>query len=382
MTTPYPEDPTAVPEIASMNASQTGDQNDLVDLMVTYYQTLRPNWTPNAGHLETQLFETFALALTGEIVAVNNVPYAIAQQLMAYEGVFADDGTKAAARVQFTTTPSLNPITVPAGTRLRLTLDASVGEHVDLITEEPVTIYPDQGNTTGYASAVAEYPGGNANGIPAGTRLDIIDSMPLVETATLFTDLTGGRDPEDQEDFARRAEQARMSLSGTLGNPENFEAYAQRDPAVGRAHVLDRYDPLNPTATATGHVTIITMDHTGQPLTDAQMATLLTDLKDHALASLEIHVLPPTYTTVDLTVTIRARPGYDHDVVAQAATAAIRQYFSPLTWDWSPTVSAYMLVGVLSAVHGVSEVLNVPEAIPLAGSAPVPVPGTITVTVE
>ena len=115
------------PDIAALNALNVGQEPDLVSLMVTYYQSKRPSWSPNAGHIETMLFEAFALALSGEIVAVNNIAYQVVQQLMAYEGVYADEGARAGTRVKFTVTPSLNPVTIPAWTRLRLTLDESQG---------------------------------------------------------------------------------------------------------------------------------------------------------------------------------------------------------------------------------------------------------------
>lgn len=367
------------PDIAAMNAISTGAEIDLVNLMIAYYQSKRPSWTPNAANVEVMLFEAFAMALSGEVVAVNNVAYTIVQQLMAYEGVYADNGARAAARIRFEVTPSLNPVTIPSGTRLRLSLDDSVGEAVDLITEEPITIYPE--TSTGFASAVAEFVGGGANGTPAGTPLSIIDNLPLVETATLYTAVLGGRDPETEQQFAARAEAARSALATTVVRPENFQNFAVRDPAVGRAFVLDRYNPADPSVTATGHVTVVVMDDVGQPLTAAQMTTLLNDIQDRALASLAIHVIAPTYTTVNATVEIRVRSGYDPDVVSTAAEDAITTWLSPMTWDWSPQVTPNMLVGLLSNVPGVAEVVTVPAAIALGQPAPVPLPGAIIVNV-
>lgn len=371
-----------VPEIAAMNAISTGSEVDLVNLMVTYYQSKRPAWTPNPAQVEVLLFETFAMAISGEIVTVQNVAYQVVQQLMSYEGVDPDNGARAAARIEFHVTPSLNPVVIPAGTRLRLTLDHSVGESIDLLTEEPVTIYGDGGNVVGYATAAAETVGGGANGTAAGTFLDIIDNLPLVESARLYTPVLGGRDPETEMDFAARAEEARAAFANTLVRPENYENYSVRDPAVGRAHVLDRYDPNMPGATATGHVTVVTMDAQGQPLLGSQITALANSIRERALSSLAIHVISPTYTTVDLAVTVRVRTGYDADVVGARVTDALEAWLSPLTWDWSDTITAYMLVGLLSSVVGVAEVVSVPDAIPLATPAPVPLAGAITVTTQ
>lgn len=368
------------PDIAAMQAVSTGQEIDLVNLMVTFYQSRRPSWSPNTGHVEVGLFESFALAMSGEIVAVNNVAYAIVQQLMAYEGVYADNGSRAAARIKFTVTPSLNAVTVPAGTRLRLTLDDSVGDAMDLITEEPVTIYGDGGNTVGYASAVSEYVGGGANGTPEGTQLDVIDNLPLVETAELYTPILGGRDPETEQQFAARAEAARAALATTVVRPENFENFAIRDPAVGRATVLDRYNPAEPGGISTGHVTVVVMDDGGQPLTTTQMSAILNSIRDRSLSSLETHVISPTYTTVDMTVTIRVRPGYSSDLVTAQAASALTTWLDPLTWQWDTSITPFMIVGLLTTVPGVAEVVSTPATISLAAPAPVPIPGAIIVT--
>lgn len=377
-----PEGAYNIPEIAAMNAVSTGTEIDLVNLMVTYYQSKRPGWTPNAAHIEVAMFETFALALNGEIVTLNNVAYTMVQQLMSFEGIYADNGARAAARVKFTVTPSLQPVTIPVGTRLRLALDDSVGESVDLITEEPVTVYPDGGNTTGYASAVAEYVGGGANGTPTGSPLEIIDTLPLVETAELYSPVLGGRDPETEQQFAARAEQAKAAFANTLVRPENFANFAQRDPAVGRAFVLDRYNPAAPGFVATGHVTVVAMDSNGQPLTSEQLTALQNAIITQALSSLAIHAISPTYTTVNMAVTIRVRDGYDPDLVGAAAQDAIERWLSPLTWDWSNRITANMIVGLLSNVVGVAEIVSTPTEIVLADPAPVPVPGTITITTQ
>lgn len=367
------------PDIAAMHAISTGQEIDLVNLMVTFYQARRPSWNPNTAHVEVGLFESFAMALSGEIVAVNNVAYAIVEQLMAYEGVYVDNGARAAARIKFNVTPSLNAVTIPAGTRIRLTLDDSVGDATDFLTEEPVTIYGDGGNTVGYASAVAEYVGGGANGTPVGTQLGLVDNLPLVETAELFTPVLGGRDPETAQQFATRAEAARAALATTIVGPENFENFAVRDPAVGRATVLDRYNPAEPGTTSTGHVTVVVMDAGGQPLTTAQMTAILNNVQDRALSSLQIHVISPTYTTVNMNVDIRVRAGYSADLVTTQAATALTNWLDPLTWEWDATITPFMIVGLLTNVPGVAEVVNTPATITLATPAPVPLPGAITV---
>lgn len=380
MTSNYPEPVYETPDIAAMNIVQSGNEADLVQMMTTFYQRKRPSWSPHPGNIETMIFEVLASVITGEIAAVNNLAYEVVRQMLAHEGIVYDEGAFASTRVQFEVQTSLNPVEIPAGTRLRLSLAASLGETVDLITEEPITIYPDGGNTIGYASAVAEYVGSSANGTPAGTPLSLVDGVPLVKSVTLFTPILGGRDPETDEQFAARAEQARAAFNGTLGRPESFEAFALRDPAVGRAHVLDRYDPAAPTTTATGHVTVVVADSVGQPLTDQAMSGLRSEIMENSLASLDIHVLAPTYTTVNIDVTVRVQPGYDPDVVSSTVTQALENWLSPTTWNWATQITPYMVVGLVDPIPGVSEVITVPQTITLTGDAPLPLAGVVNVT--
>jgi uncharacterized phage protein gp47/JayE len=376
----YPEPVYETPDIAAMNIIETGNEADLVQMMITYYQRKRPSWTPHPGNVEVMIFETLASVITGEIAAVRQVAFEVVRQLLAHEGIVYDEGAYASARVRFETQTSLQPVEIPRGTRLRVTLAASLGETADLVLEEPVTIYPEGGNNVGYGSAVATFVGSAANGIPAGTPLSMVDNVALVQSVTLFTPILGGRDPETDETFAARAEQARAAFNGTLGRPESFEAYALRDPAVGRAHVLDRFDPANPTATSTGHVAVVVTDAVGQPLTDQAMSALRSDIMENALASLNIHVLVPSYTTVDMAVTLRVHPGYDPDLVASTVTQALENWLSPVTWNWAKQITPYMIVGLVDPIPGVAEVITVPATITLPGSAPLPVAGVISVT--
>lgn len=377
----YPEDSYQTPEIAAMNAVDVGTEPELVSLMTRFLQARRPSWTPNTGNIEVMLFEAFAIALNAEMLAIRNLPYELVRQLLSYDGVIPDDGAVASTRVEFRVLPSLDAQVIPAGTRLRLTLDESVGESVDLLTEEPVTIYPDGGNNVGYASAVGEFMGSAANGTPAGTPLEVIDNLPMVDGVYLYTPVLGGRDPETEEQYAARAEQARSAKTTSLARVENFENYAAGSPLVGRAHVLDLYDPAIPGVVAPGHITLVVTDPSGSPLTESNAAALEEDIADMALASLNIHVIAPTYTTVDMAITVRVASGYDPEVVSAGVEEAIRAWLTPERWDWAPAITPYMVVGRVDPIPGVAEVIAVPATINLPGAAPLAQAGVITVSV-
>jgi hypothetical protein len=179
-----------------------------------------------------------------------------------------------------------------------------------------------------------------------------------------------------------RASAVLARQASTLVLPEHFAYAALSRPEVGRAKVLDLYNPATAPASAPGHVTVAVTDAAGAVLSAGQRAAIEADLRAGALASLSVHAISPTYTTVNLAVTVRASFGADPVAVKAAVEAAIWAWLSPATWDWSASVGQFALAAVVAAVPGVAEVQTVPASVALSGAAPLPTAGTITATVN
>lgn len=368
------------PEYEALNFLNYGTEPDLVAAGVAHALTALPEWQPRAGNTEMVLMESLAVMLGPAILSLQMLPGQIVEQLMALYGVTRGDGDPVTGRVQFDVTNSAPTQTIPAGTRLRLTLPAT-GESVDFLTAEELTIITTE-TLTGQVNVYAEFLGQVGNLTPADTVFDLVDSLPFVEQVVSVATFTGGAGPESDTAFQSRASATLARLTSTLVLPESFQYAAASREEVGRAKVFDLYDPANPeTDPAVGHVSVAVTGRDGEPLTAGEASDIATWLSNQALASLLVHVINPTYTTVDVTVTVKPSFGFTAAQVQASVDAQLRAWLDAKTWDWNPVVGQYAIVAKVAASAGVAEVTAAPADIPLAGKAPLPVAGSITVNV-
>ncbi len=374
------ETPSDVPEFEALNLLNFGTETDMVDAAKAYSMAAMPEWEPRAGNTEVVLMEALAVMLGPEILAVELLPGRIVEHLMRLYGVSRHAGAPVWGRVRFTVTNSAATQVIPAGTRLRLGLPAT-GETVDFLTAEAVSIITTE-SLTGEVDVYAEYLGTVGNFTPVDTTLDLVDSLPFVEAVKTINVLGGGKGEEADQEFNGRASATLARLTSTLVLPESFQYAAGSRIEVGRAKVIDLYNPATPeTNPAVGHVTVAVAGLEGEVLAPAVTAEIEGWLATQALASLAVHVIDPTYTTANIAVTVKGSFGYSVAQVQASVQAELTAWLSPKTWDWNPVVSQYAIVSRVAAAPGVDEVTSAPASIPLAGKAPLAVAGTITVTV-
>lgn len=136
-------------------------------------------------------------------------------------------------------------------------------------------------------------------------------------------------------------------------------------------------------------LTVAVADIDGAACTSPEKAAVLAMLQAAREPNFLMAVIDPTYTTVNVTFTGKALPGFDPDTVSAAAVEAITAYISPATWGgtgvWPNEVRLLDVAGVLAAVPGFtfaaggSVLLNGSAAdLSLAGIAPLPELGTVT----
>jgi hypothetical protein len=369
-----------IPEYEALKLLNFGAEPDLVNAGVAYATAVLPEWQPRAGNTEMVLMEALAVMLGPEILAVQMLPAQIIEQLMTLYGVTREDGNPVTGRVYVNVTNSAPIQVIPAGTRLRLTL-AETAETVDFLTTDELQIITSE-SLTGQVDVYAEFLGTVGNFTPADTVLDMVDSLPFVESVKTATVLSGGAGPENDSIFQGRAAATLARLTSTLVLPESFQFAAASRPEVGRAKVFDLYDPANPLVDpAVGHVTVAVASQDGTALAPAVTAEIGYWLTNQALASLQVHVIDPTYTVVGLAVTVKPSFGFTTAQVQESVEAALRAWLDPRTWDWNPVIGQYAIVAKVAAAAGVAEVTAAPANIPLAGKAPLPTVGTVTVTV-
>ncbi len=368
------------PEFEYVRLLDFGTESDLVDIGTAYASTALPEWTPRAGNTEMVLMESLALMLGVEVLAVQQVPNMVVESLMGLYGITRDDGGESTGRVAFTVTDSNPTQIIPAGTRLRY-YAAATGETLDVLTVEQVSIITSE-TLTGQVDVVAEIAGVSPNGTTVGTPLDVVDALlPFVESVEVVTAFAGGSGVESDDSYYGRAAAALARLTSTLVSPDSFTYAALSQPGVGRAKVFDLYNPADPNVTSPGHITLAVADMAGAALSVPDMDEMEQFLESQALASLAVHVIAPTYTTVNLSVTVRAEPGYTTADVQASVQSALAAWINPLSWDWSPAVTQYGLIAILASAAGVRAITTVPADIALAGKAPLPILGTVTVTV-
>lgn len=372
--------PQDVPELEKLTLLNYGTEPDLVNAGVANAMAALPEWEPRAGNTEMVLMESLAVMLGPEVLAVQMLPGVIVEQFMKLFGVARGDGSPVRGRVEFTITNSQPTQVIPAGTRLRLSLDGT-GETVDLFTDERLEIIITD-SMTGRVNVTAETFGVAGNFAPAGTSLDVVDQLPFVESATIVTAFSGGSGPENESTFTGRASATLARLTSTLVLPESFQYAAAATPGIGRAKVYDRYNPATPAVpVVTGHVTVAVAGADGNALDAQTMADLEDALAAQALASLSIHVIAPTYTDVSIAVTVKPSYGFTAAQVQASVTAALQDWISPATWDWGAVVRQYEIIAKVYAAPGVGEVTLAPANIALAGKAPLPRLTGVTVTV-
>ncbi|MGP4995566.1 baseplate J/gp47 family protein [Glutamicibacter ardleyensis] len=380
MTIEFPED-NSIPEVETLNLLEYGGEQDLVNTAVAHAQVALPEWQPRESNTEIVLLESLALILGVEALALQVLPGQIVEQLMSLYGVTRHNGFNTEGQAQFQVASSAPLQVIPTGTRLRYTLE-DTEETVDFLTVEAVEIITTE-TLFGTAQIEAEESGVEGNGIPAGATLELVDPLSFVDDVTVSVQTSGGESEEEDEDFQARAAAVLSRLNSTLVIPDNFTDVALSDPRVSRARTLDLFDPAGtPKSPVAGHVTIAILGDDGQPLSIELMESLRQDIESQALASLSIHVIPPTITTVNITCTVRLASGYLASTATTDIKAALADWLSPANWDWSPTVDQNAIIGKLYEIPAVRAVTAVNPTIALPGDAPLPKLGTVTVTFE
>jgi hypothetical protein len=369
-----------IPEIETLRLMDFGDEPALLNAGITHMTNSLPEWEPREGNTEIVLLEGLAVMLGPLIMSMQIAPRELMEQLMALYGVVRDPGTRAAVTLNVRVSPSASEKTIPAGTRFRIDVDG-MGNTADVLSVDEVVV--NAADTTGFVRAMAEETGEMLNGLNAGAAVEVVDALPFAESVVTDGPVSPGYGIESDTSFIGRASSTLARQTSTLVLAEHFQYAVAGRADVGRARVLNNYNPdaVDPSIEAPGHVTVAAADVLGNALPPETMEEIEGTLAGQALASLTIHVIAPTYTPVDLAVTVRKTESATEEEVQASVDAVLRAALDPLNWDWSPTISSYRLVSILSQASGVAEAVTVPADIDLPGAAPMPTVGAISVTV-
>ena len=352
---------------------------DLLDTAFTDLRARVPEYVPRETGLEVHLLEGMAEMVEQSIFAINRLPGAIFEIIMKAFGIERYLGQPPEVQVTFLVA-NVNGYEIPDGTRSVLTTDVGA---IVFTLQGALTIPVGSSSATG--RAVAEDFTSEFNGVPAGTDLAILDAVPYVDYVRTASVVASGADAETDEEYLNRGASRFSRLSETLVLPDHFVQAALENPLVTRAFALDNFDPDSdlPPGSSPGHISVPVYGD-GAPLSDVQRTALEASFEAATAANLDVHVVDPTITDVDIAVTVKNDGEQDSESVREECVAAAREYISVETWPWSGIVRRNELIALFSNVRGVDYVaeLTTPSGdLPLSGNAPLARAGTVTVTV-
>jgi hypothetical protein len=366
----------------------TTDSQTMADDAVDRLQTLWPGWTPNPGDPEVIQIETLAPMAENVGEATVLVPPAI----------FRSYGTKLIGREyqageSATSTVTFNLVdtdghTIQAG--FEMDID---GYSFTTDVDQFVPVGSDSATGVGVTSVEQT---ALANELP-GDSVTPITASAFVSDIVLETPTGGGSDPEDDDEYQSNLSADLLLQAKTLVTTRDFEIWALSYTGVGRAlavHTTDRQVDLTLT------------DEAGANVPAPLKAQLDADLDEWRLVNTVLAINDPTRTTINVTYSVKALPGYDPVDLELRINAMLTDLLSPVTWgipkageqgatpQWinEPIVRTNVLIDRIADIEGVDYV----DTISITGSAgsavaagwqmsgtyPLPQIGTLTGTIE
>lgn len=356
-----------------------GIEIDHVTAARTHLQAMFPEAALAPASVEMTVLEAQAVMAGPVALAFQKAPAQVVEHLMGLYGLYRSPGQRAFGKAKFLLSSGQGTVTIPSGTLLRYNVDDYVGS-LDFVTTEQLNIITSE-SLEGEVHLEATENGTAHNGVPAGARLDTLDWMMQVESVEMSQTTRAGENAETDTSFEERAMAMLARQSSALVYAEQFESAALTRPEVGRAFAVNNWDAATSTA-KTGHVSVAVTDITGQSLPPSDRDGIQEMLQAQVISSLSVHVINPTYTTVNMSVTVEAAPGTNYADVQAAVIAALTARLNPRTWSWWNTITNLDIASWIDDVAGVARVVSVPTGITLSGVAPLPVPGTINATVN
>lgn len=339
-------------------------------------RSLLPEWKPLEGAIELVAMQAFALEVAELMNSVNRIPDMTTEVLLKLHGVERSTGNKATGAVKFTAVNGNGGLgyIIPIGTQVGYVQQSESGvqDPLVLVTTAEVTT-----SSTGPFQATAPVQslavGPSFNGLPPGTRLFSVRNTPFIEDVEVSTALSGGTSPEDDATYFSRASARLDRLTEVLVRPKDFVAYTLENPngeftEVYRAYALDNTNGTAASAGAAsdgladlaasvvpevdGHITIAVAEVDGELIAANLRAAIQDALSERCMTNLIVSVIDASVIDVDIVANVRKHTVADSSDVEAESVAAIENWLSPNTWDWSERVRYNEAVAILGNVPG------------------------------
>jgi hypothetical protein len=273
-----------------------------------------PGWEARDADLETIQIDTLAPIASDLHEALVRVTNAIFRDYgTKLVGLPYQAGVGAHTTVTFTLTDT-DGHTIPAGSEIDIDGFAFATDNDTIVAS---------GSSTAAAVPVtATTVGEDANGL-TGTTVAPITSLAFVSNITVDTTTTGGVDADDDVDYQNRLSQQLLLQAKTLVTTRDFELWALNTVGIGRAlavHLGDRA------------VQVTVTDADGEIVAAPIKTALLADYANFRLVNTVVTLVDPTYTTINVTTTVAAEPGFATADLQTRIAAALAELLSPANW--------------------------------------------------
>ena len=358
------------------------DPTDILNSAIVDLKSRLPEWTPREDNTEVMLLQALAVEVADSVFAINRLPNSIITALLKLYGIERDGGAFASCMVSIEVVNSMG-YTVPANTRISLHAQQGYGS---IVMETTNTLVIPEGYTNGNVPVQAVIVSDAANGVPTGTRFDVLDNAYYINSVVSASPILGGRLEETDKKWFDRGVQRFGRLTDTLVVPRHFELAALELPEVTRARALDNYNADAGSGSVgdhPGHLTLALYGNSG-PMSAEEKLAVIDSFTERKYAALILHTVDPVITTVNVNLIVKPNPGYTNARAIDATSEALRQWLNTDTWNWKGTVYTNELIGVVSELPEVDYVTQLVEPaadVALNGAAPLAMLGTVNVAI-
>lgn len=336
----------------------TARPSALADLAKQYLENVWPGWSGEATTLDVRMLDAFAEVASEQAEVAIAITTAVYRRLGPLVGVPALEASPATASALFTVSDTAGH-TIEEGTVIGLRDTNGVLRGFELIAD--LVIAPASSSGSGTVQALEL--GIASNGLLGAAEL--VEVPSFVTAASVAVASSGGVDAEDDDTYLTRLTETLRLLSPRPILANDFAVLARSVPGVYRAAAIDGYNPNTGTFNNERTVAVAAVDAAGAAVSAGVEAEIDALLQAEREVNFLVFVADPTYTILDVSVTVKAEPGVDTVDLDSRVTAAIVGYLSPATWGmpesglgWSnqTTVYEYELAAVINNVEGVDRI--------------------------
>ena len=349
---------------------------ELAETAVSALQAALPDWLPRNASPELIFIEAVSLAVADIVNAGNATIGAVEEDILSnFYQVARRPGSAAGGQITVTFDSSVTT-TIPAGTGFALT---DYGIEVATVADVSVTA-----SSTAVLDVFTTEATTLVNGVGAGAALDVLDVIPNVLSVAVTSAFAGGADPEDDTAYTARARNRLARVTNSLVVADHFSAYVLEDGRAVNALCIPAWDGVSTGTIGTdaGDVTVVTYGR-GGTLSAGDKTDLAAAMQAITYAGATVHVTDAAVTTVNVTTTIAAAPGYSAAEAQAAAEDAIRGFLNPETWPIGDDVIVGALQAAITDTEAVDYIVSMsaPSGTTTIASNAVAKYGTITVSV-